>query len=173
MESTVTTQATIYIDNVSPGTIVMLSQSVIPEGWIICDGNNGKKITLSNGTQISVPNLQDKFILGVGSESVNQFGAADSHTHQVTTEKIDKTFNTTSVENHTHLMPQSWYNRSLSCGKHSGIDVVFENVGETATTESGGHLHQVVCEIDAQNLTTTTNKGLRPSWYALYYIMKK
>lgn len=74
---------------VPSGVIVMWSgtTSNIPDGWVLCDGNN------------STPNLSGRFIVGVGSNGTTSYSAKDrggadsitlssdqlpSHTHAVT-----------------------------------------------------------------------------------------
>jgi len=48
------------------GTIIMWagSTSNIPEGWTLCDGSSRRD---RNGTNVSVPDLRDRFIVGAGS----------------------------------------------------------------------------------------------------------
>lgn len=60
-------------NNSIPSGVIMLwsgLSSNIPEGYVLCDGNNG------------TPDLTDKFIIGAGSSySVGETGGAKTHNH--------------------------------------------------------------------------------------------
>jgi|GEM_PF-3637514 len=54
------------------GTIVAWTKPSIPEGWVICDGNNG------------TPNLRGRFIYGVANpETLLDIGGSSTHTHNI------------------------------------------------------------------------------------------
>lgn len=45
------------------------NSSNVPDGWVLCDGNNG------------IPDLSDKFVLGAGNQyNVGDTGGEESHT---------------------------------------------------------------------------------------------
>jgi len=52
------------------GTILLLSGSTIPSGWVKCDGNNG------------TPNLINKFVFGAKVDAeLKTTGGSDTHVH--------------------------------------------------------------------------------------------
>ena len=54
---------------IPPGAIILYSGSTIPDGWALCDGNNG------------TPDLTDRFVIGAGkSYQVNDTGGEAEHT---------------------------------------------------------------------------------------------
>lgn len=58
---------------VPPGLIIMWSGAQLPDGWALCDGQNG------------TPDLRDRFIVGAGgSYAVDATGGVASHTHSHT-----------------------------------------------------------------------------------------
>lgn len=66
------------------GAIVLWSGAIvdIPDGWVICDGNNG------------TPDLRDRFIVGAGDTyAVDAVGGAVTHGHTFTS------------DGHTHDIP--------------------------------------------------------------------
>jgi len=65
------------------GVIVLWSGAIvdIPDGWVICDGNNG------------TPNLALRFVIGAGGMlAPGATGGATSHTHDFTSDGHDHTF---------------------------------------------------------------------------------
>ena len=54
---------------IPPGAIILYSGFTIPDGWALCDGNNG------------TPDLTDRFVIGAGkSYQVNDTGGEAEHT---------------------------------------------------------------------------------------------
>ena len=120
------------------------SVSTIPDGWVLCNGQNG------------TPDLRDKFILGAGnSYSVSSTGGEKTHTLTVS-----------EIPRHKHSSSGSSIripinDRSGGAGaifgqetrySDNGLDVdVSVNIGYTG----GGSAHNNM-----------------PPYYALYYIMK-
>lgn len=94
---------------VPQGAIIMWSGSTsnVPEGWALCDGNNGR------------PDLQDKFIVGAG----NEYNVADTggeKLHQLTTDEMPS---------HSHTI-----DRSTS---GAGADRVSTGIAQTSGTTTG------------------------------------
>jgi hypothetical protein len=75
----------IIVSSAQLGTIIMWSDTIdtIPDGWVICDGNNG------------TPDLRDRFIVGAGSNySVGDIGGAN-----------EVTLSVNQIPPHTHEVP--------------------------------------------------------------------
>jgi len=65
------------------GVIVMWSGTLatIPDGWALCDGGT---YPAPNGTQVTTPDLTDKFIYGVtAGEDPSATGGSETHQHTV------------------------------------------------------------------------------------------
>lgn len=140
-----------------PGAIILWNGSPanIPAGWVLCDGTN------------NTPNLQSRFVIGGGPKEVpNTFGDPTPHTHNVS---INQTYTTTTDGSHSHLMPAGWYNRNLSCGKYTGIDVASQDITKDRVQNDGAHSHTVTVTLSEDSGPTVAP---RPAWYALCYIMK-
>jgi hypothetical protein len=174
------------------GTIVMWHGSEIPDGWAICDGNNG------------TPNLIGKFIKA--SETGGETGGGGNHTIdgnnnyvKLATEHLpDHTHGIaelTTSENgsHTHS-----YNDEYTDWKTSGTghytttnitttgDTTFESLGLSSTSykvnegdisrtsgSGGAHTHT----IPATNTSGVSNVkndafSIEPSYFSLVFIMK-
>lgn len=120
----------------------------LPEGWLLCDGNNG------------TPDLREKFVVGAGETyAINATGgSADSivveHTHTAVT-------NTTG--NHSHTF--GWGIGTNSGGIHYAL---VQRLKTVQTTVNGDHTHTGTVE-DTGVSGTGTNI---PPYYALVYIMK-
>lgn len=65
---------------VPPGTVVAFYGTIIPDGWVLCDGR-----TTAGG--VTTPDLRDHFILGLdpATGAVGERGGAASHTHRAKT----------------------------------------------------------------------------------------
>jgi microcystin-dependent protein len=58
------------------GTIVMWHQNEIPDGWVICDGDEHKV----NGNTVIVPDLRDKFVKSVpATNNINSTGGSNTY----------------------------------------------------------------------------------------------
>ena len=67
------TQNTLAFQYAAPvpiGGIIMWSGTIasIPEGWVLCDGNDGDSVVAADGQSITVPNLTNKFIVGANAD---------------------------------------------------------------------------------------------------------
>lgn len=145
------------------GTIIMFNglSSAIPDGWAICDGNNG------------TPNLIGKFIKA-SSQAGEQGGSNEvtiginnlpSHSHTITPSSLT----TTSNGSHSHELGYSNYSTE-STGQ--SISVLNGEL-RTNTLAAGEHNHT----IDLSSLTISeTGQGqpiqIQPQYYSLIYIMK-
>lgn len=143
------------------GVIVLWSGSVIPSGWVLCDGNN------------NTPDLRDKFVIGSGpagsggSYALNTTGGSKdavvvSHNHTAVSTVTDP--------GHTHVIQ-----RSADQMRGDGNKGYPFELGGLGTASSGG----VTTTATGVTVATTVNtngisgedKNL-PPYYALAYIMR-
>lgn len=143
------------------GMIIMWNgnENNIPQGWVLCDGNNG------------TPDLRKRFIMGAGDGiSPKDKGDPDSHNHIIDVPSGKGTTN--SAGSHNHKFPSAWYPRGLDDGKWSGIDAGSTDPRNVTTQDSGEHSHSVT--INAYQISSQAYTGEnRPRWYALCFIMYK
>tara|TARA_B100001996_G_scaffold25103_1_gene19383 strand:+ start:1620 stop:5987 length:4368 start_codon:yes stop_codon:yes gene_type:complete len=116
-------------DSFPAGGIIMWSgaQSAIPNGWVLCDGNN------------STPDLRNRFVVGAGnSYAVDATGGAST----VTLTEAQMPSHSHSVDNHTHSIGSHSHtvdNHSHSIGSHTHS---FSGSGSgTSGTQSDNHYH--------------------------------
>lgn len=153
------------------GGIIMWSGAIsaIPNGWALCDGNNG------------TPDLRNQFVVGAGSTYIigAKGGAATvniQHNHTITAEAPG----TNVTGEHGHHILQDLYAHigDTTDGAQDGDkDVGCENHGhrlEADTWAAGAHSHTVNSHAHGGatgNAGSTTLEN-RPPYYALAYIMK-
>lgn len=141
------------------GLISMWSGSIstIPDGWALCDGNNG------------TPDLRNRFIVGAGEEySVGATGGAKEVT--LTEEQMPShnhsrgTLGISSAGSHSH---------SLDTGSGSSTDTGLmksNSSGSRSTSSAGSHSHSI------SGNTGSAGSGQahenRPPYFALAFIMK-
>jgi microcystin-dependent protein len=150
------------------GVIVMWSGSItsIPPGWALCDGGT---YTAPDGTQVTTPNLKDRFIVGAGgSYSVGATGGEAFHT--LTVNEIPSHSHAASCSTdgaHTHIYSKGQYVNNGQGGTGYGVWAATPYV-DTATSSSGAHSHTITIG--------STGGGQphenRPPYYALAFIMK-
>lgn len=131
------------------GIISMWSGAIvdIPNGWVICDGNNG------------TPDLRDKFITGAGSS----YGVGDTggeNTHQLSIGEIPS-HNHGAVGNHSHSYTRYRTTWRINTGTTANVWYDASSVG---TGGAGGHTH-------SSNGGDVAHEN-RPPYYALAFIMK-
>lgn len=148
------------------GVIQMWSGAIddIPLGWALCAGGT---VTAADGTEMPVPDLRDRFVVGAGySYSVGDTGGAAQvtltveqlppHSHQGTTSEAGA---------HTHTYSGS--TGHMIAGLGGGAALSYPATARQ-TSESGLHSHTFT--------TQATGGGQphenRPPYYALAYIMK-
>lgn len=83
-------------DSIPSGIITMWNgaSSAIPDGWLLCDGNN------------NTPDLRDRFIVGAGN-NYNVGATGGEATHKLTTSEMPSHNHTFSGSSHTHTLSLS------------------------------------------------------------------
>lgn len=149
-----------FVERLAPARVISMwsgTVSSIPAGWVLCDGSNG------------TPNLTGKFVMGASqSIPVDSSGAGDTHTHAVPEFRRDVT--TTSNGDHSHRLPSTWYQRGLSCGVWTGIDVRGD-INVARLQNAGNHTHSLTVRFPAAASGQNASIVYPPS-YALCFIMK-
>jgi hypothetical protein len=133
--------------------VIMWSGAIIdiPDGWFLCDGQNG------------TPNLLNRFVVGSGTTyGLDSTGGSKdaivvSHTHSISIG---------TVGNHGHSFTVQGVTNSGGSFPGASID----NFAETNTpfAPAGSHSHSLTIN---NNGVDGTDKNL-PPYYALAYIMK-
>jgi len=130
------------------GTIVAWSGSIasIPSDYQICDGSAASTSALQAITGANVPDLRDRFVVGVGSTgstySVGDTGGANT-----------VTLTESQIPSHTHGYDRATHRNVSDGGVHGAY--VSSLTGDTTGTTGGGQSHEN-----------------RPPYYALCYIIK-
>jgi len=154
----ITNGTTYYM--VPRGAIIMWSGITIPNGWAICDGNNG------------TPDLRDRFILGtsaVNNTDVTQTGGANSYYLSVAQLPVHYHTGTTDTDgSHQHTYVIHGNTMSQDAPASSGNPGVWRYETTTTTTGNSAHSHSFT--------TNSTGSGQsidnRPAFYKLAFIMK-
>lgn len=169
-----------FQDILPKGAIIMWSGSVssIPNGWALCDGNNG------------TPDLRNRFIVGAGGEyAVGDTGGAKevtltvdeipAHTHSGTTGSAGShthSASTNSTGSHTHTYTRYSSRPASMIGSGQG----WGGTSSVNTSSAGAHTHTVTVQsagAHTHSFTTDSTGGgkaheNRPPYYALCFIMK-
>lgn len=175
-------------DSIPSGIITMWSgaSSAIPDGWLLCDGNN------------NTPDLRDRFIVGAGN-NYNVGATGGEATHKLTTSEMPSHNHTFSGSSHTHTLSLSGL-RTSTDGAHThtvsatgaGREEHVPSGNHTITTcgssssnrtsSSGSHSHTIsgsgsIGSATAGGSIGSTGSGSahenRPPYYALCFIMKQ
>ena len=138
------------------GMITMWSgnKSEIPEGWALCDGNNG------------TPNLTNRFILGSNSSvsNVKNTGGSTTHTHNITVNGHRLTIN--EMPSHRHTV--CTYNKcgdtygSQDASRYKSCADTQETILTNGVGGSQAHSHSA----------SSNSREHMPPYYILGFIMK-
>lgn len=170
-------------DGVPKGGIIMWSGTVanIPAGWALC---NGLARTLLDGSVVTPPNLQDKFIVGAGSGySPGAAGGVASndisHAHSISGESPGMNWvgdhqhsfggNTSEVQGEINTVDDKDDSNKNSVAGNSHYHSY-----SGSTTWTGGHNHTVDAHSHggATGAAGRADLDNRPPYYALAFIMK-
>jgi len=112
------------------GTIIAWDNATIPEGWAVCNGNNG------------TPNLVDRFVRGAGTDAqLRTTGGASTHYHTVP--------NTSTSGSHNHggtatLDASGGGTTTGTAGtgaQHAAASHGHDTITVTNISTAGGHSH--------------------------------
>jgi microcystin-dependent protein len=139
---------------IQKGMIVAFNGSKVPEGWVLCDGQNG------------TPDLRGRFIYGFGKNLGLQFGRRGGEETHV--------LNHNELPSHTHQMNDSGSHShsinfgKLKAGKHDIM--IGKNDGDRlhslTSNNSGNHSHNIGSSGGNQPHNNM------PPYYVFNYIMK-
>lgn len=128
---------------VPPGTVVAFSGTEIPEGWALCDGNNG------------TPDLVDRFIKGGTSNG------ATGGSSQVT-------LDVSNLPPHTHSCSSEEHSHQVSIGDVAGTGSYSASgsASGSISTNSDSHSHTI------GSTGSGVPINIEPPYYTLMYIMR-
>lgn len=158
------------------GLIVMFSGTVIPEGWVLCDGAPG------------VPDLRNRFILGGSASEVGAAGGSalsgmgTGKTYNVPTDKVsagainvtvgDTTLTVDQMPAHSHSGKFTW-NTSGAAGGYTSFTQANDTAPQlnTRNNSTGGNKPHTHTGSATQGTHSHTLSTL-PAYYILAFIMK-
>lgn len=137
------------LDGCPIGAIMMWAASTIPTGWTICDGKatpSDADSTFKTLFKNNVPDLRNKFVVGVGTESEFNSLAKTGGSKYIQAHTHSDNFTIASAGSHTHTYTLS----AASAGAHTHSDTFAiasagahtHTKGTFGMTVSGGHVHR-------------------------------
>lgn len=174
------------VNDIPAGIIVSINSSVIPVGWVLCNGTNNW-FDNKNKKKHKTPDLRGRFLLGSGTGAnltervLNATGGSENHT--LTTDQLpvhkhtgktgikglDGKYENDGAHNHIYQKPNA--KGATGCGTgawyQSDPDWFYENTKEVSLS-GGNHQHAF----------TTDNKGegkpfnIMPPFHVVSYIIK-
>ncbi len=134
------------IDPIPKGIIIPFTGTIIPDGWVICNGSNG------------TPDLKDRFILG--SNDDHPTGTKYSNG------KIGPILDSSNMPSHKHNGSASGY--PTMRGTYHGIHIITDSnagTGDYNQTADGADRHN-------KQTTNTGSDSWNPPYYTLIFLMK-
>lgn len=137
-----------------PGTIIMWYGDLanIPEGYVLCDGNNG------------TPDLRNKFVVGAGSDyKMGSIGGNNSITLSV---------DQLPPHNHSGSGTTDVNEINPKCTRNGGDGDGYLTGKNNSSSKCHPLRHQHQFKLTTDNTGNNTPIDIRPPFYALYFIMK-
>ncbi len=139
-------------DGVPDGVIVMWSGALedIPEGWSLCDGENG------------TPDLRGRFLVGVADSSTDPGDTGGSDSVTLTTDELPSHDHTVNDPGHSHST--NWVHASGSEPGLTGVKhaEIYSTLG-TSTATTG---------VTLESSGSGSAFDNRPAFYTLAFLMK-
>lgn len=146
------------------------SSDAIPDGWALCDGNNG------------TPDLRNRFIIGAGSDyavgstggsASGVTGAASGDTGAASGNTGATTLDTSKIPSHSHKYVAEAIYRLYSTSKNDNTfyATLYNEDTDTGAT-GGGRSHTHTLNSHTHTLNSHTHTVSLPPFYALCFIMK-
>lgn len=151
------------VDTVPAYTIVLYNGNTAPDGWALCDGNNG------------TPDLRGVFVLGAGT---NKFGTSYAISDEIAgNEKVTLTLD--QLPSHTHTLKDYCYiehtQDDMNQGGNWGSDYISDRLKGSGKTDSdNSYLQYYTHPTEATPAESATQKAIdiMPPYKVLNYIMK-
>lgn len=145
------------------GTVVAWSGDVtkIPEGWIICDGNNGQSMN-----NIKIPDLRGRFILGINNDNITSGTNSDGSPISISKNTL---YNTGGEEKHTLNINEMPNHSHYWCGGGGGGGA---DGNGPAHWDGDMHSNCAYQRINVQPAGNNQPHNNMPPYYVLAYIIK-
>jgi len=144
------------------GTIVAYAYPTAPQGWAICNGQNG------------TPNLTNRFIYGAGNKQINNTGGSEtvklddtqipSHAHKVNG-------STSANGNHSHSFGVGGGGGSSGGGRGTTSGYTCGSCAFNANTDGNGN-HSHTFNVTSEKTGGNQAHDNMPPFFVLNYIMK-
>jgi microcystin-dependent protein len=163
-------------DLLPQGAIIMWTGSVVPNGWVLCDGgrylpdvNGLDSIDVSgvNPAAVATPDLRDRFVVGSGaSYAIGNQGGLNTVTLSLAQMPNHSHTGTTSTDSHDHQIP---YAQQLVASGASH-NAVTNNPAGPLNLSSDSHSHSHTLNINSAGSSAAHEN--RPPYFAVAYIAK-
>lgn len=136
--------------------------SDIPNGWVICDGNNG------------TPDLRDRFVKQTSSSTNSPYSSSGQHTFAFSTSQMpshnhDGSTDTSSDHSHTQPFNESGYGSNSYDNNPYYTSIQDSNVADYEGTGGGGHSTH---GYSIGNSGGTAEWENRPAYYEVAFIAR-